>query len=389
MEDHGTNIHEDNSSSEGEVSPYFQKPRPAVQMAKGKERSEEDVEIQSIQQQDSSDKRCFNCAKYQRKCVGTYPFTEKCDPCRSTERRCYPQEKGPWRAQPAEGRCYYCRQSQRNCDGTYPFAQACSPCKAYRRICTAEKPEKGLPKDQKCQCCATYRTKCCGEPPFKDECAACKDRNLKCYAQGIEVPIPVPAIEKCVACRDYNSRRSCDGEKPCTQCVKRNQACSYEDGDVKWTYQPEPEKWKEPTSPTCNECLKWNQSHIGKNLPCDGESPCNCCLEELNMTIHSTNCTYHYENGVSKFTKLHGEYAQTQRKKDKSRRDRRRDERQERIKREESDSDSVSSDIVDDGGNGSDAGGESGNKQPNQDYDHNHDHRSDNFDDEKSKLYDN
>lgn len=433
MEGHGTNINEDSSSSEGEVSPYFQRPQPTVQIAKRKERSEEDVKIHSIQQRSFSSKKCFNCAKYGNECVGTYPFTERCGSCRSKKRRCYPEDEGQRKTRPAGEKCYPCRQSRTICDGAYPFAQACSSCKKITRTCTAEKPEKGLPKDQKCQRCAKDKRKCFGKPPFKDKCAACKDRGYKCYAQGVEVPVPVPQQERCVACKKHNNDRSCDGQKPCTQCVTHNQACNYEDGDVKWTYQPDPEKWKEPTSPVCNECLKWDQSHFGRSLPCDGKSPCDCCLEELNKTSRSPNCTYHYENGVSKFIKLHGEHAQLLRRQIKSQRDRRRDRRQERIKREagiwasqndsttvdedlldekllpkdtgdkddgqsdndndssqeESGSDSASSDIVDHGGIESDPGGESDNEYPNQDHDHNHDHRSNNLDDENSESYDN
>ena len=47
MENPGINNNEDNSLSENEVSPYFQRPRPAIQMAKRKERPEEVDEIQS------------------------------------------------------------------------------------------------------------------------------------------------------------------------------------------------------------------------------------------------------------------------------------------------------------------------------------------------------
>ena len=202
---------------------------------------------------------------------------------------------------------------------------------------------------------------------------------------------------------------------------------------MKWTYQLDPEKWKESISPICNECLKWNQSHFGKNLPCDGKSPCNCCLERLSTKNRSPNCTYHYENGVSKLFKLHGEYAQTQRNKANLRRARQRDERQERLRREirvrasqndttaenedlldedllpintgdkddsqsdngsdssqeESGSNSDPGNCSDHDGNDSDAGGESDNEHPNQDHDHDHDHRSVYFDDESSKSYNN
>lgn len=120
MEDHGKPINKDRPSSEGEVSPYLLRPRPAVQVAKGKERSEEDVEIQTMQQRKSSDEKCFNCAKGAYKCSGAYPFTEKCDTCMRRQAKCYPQDKGQCltRGQPAEEKCYSCRKRKLRFDGT-------------------------------------------------------------------------------------------------------------------------------------------------------------------------------------------------------------------------------------------------------------------------------
>ena len=135
-------------------------------------------------------------------------------------------------------------------------------------------------------------------------------RGYRCYAQDMEVPKRIPKPEKCLYCR--NHQLGCDDKKPCTKCVTRNVACNYKDGDVKWTYQTDPKEWKEPTFPTCNECVRWNGSHPSKTLTCDGKSPCNCCLEELDKATRdlTPNCTYRYENGVSKSIKLPGERAQ-------------------------------------------------------------------------------
>ena len=210
-------------------------------------------------------------------------------------------------------------------------------------------------------------------------------------------------------------KRTCDGKKPCTACTTCNKACSYKDGNAKWTYQTDPEKWKTPTSPDCRECRQYNQTHLGKSLLCDGKFPCSCCLEEQVKT-YSSNCTYHYENGVSKFWKLEGENAQELRKKEKSRRDGRRDERQKRIRREikvqnaQGESKAEDEDLLDEGlllndtgykdnsqsdsdhdsnqendpdsandsdhdDDDSDAGGDAGNKHPNKHY--NHDHQPD------------
>ena len=201
---------------------------------------------------------------------------------------------------------------------------------------------------------------------------------------------------------------------------------------MKWTYQPDPEKWKEPTFPTCNECVQWNQSHFGNTLSCDGKSPCNCCLQGLNTTNQnkSPNCSYRYENGVSTFIKLHGEWAQTIRRKRQSQRDRDRDKRQERLRQEievrasQNDATTEDEDLLPDNpadkedkqndkgndsshqesgsvllpdkssdhdGTSSDAVGESDKERPNQDHDHDHDSnlRSSFFDDENPKSYNN
>ena len=315
MENPGINNSEDRSSSENEDSPYFQRPQPAIHTAKRKERPEEVDETQSTQQCNSSDKKCFYCTRYRRKCDGTYPFTERCDCCKKARRSCYPEEERIWKIKPTDGKCSQCRESHSNCDGEYPFTQACSTCQASGRTCTAEAPENGLPKDQKCQRCFKNVVKCLGEPPFKNRCDSCKKKGYKCYAQGIEVPKPIPKPEKCLYCRHH--QLACDDKKPCTKCVTRNVACNYKDGDAKWTYQTDPKKWKEPTSPTCIECVRWNQSHPSKTLTCDGKSPCNCCLEETGKAISNItpNCTYRYENGVTKSIKLPGERAQAVRSK--------------------------------------------------------------------------
>lgn len=134
------------------------------------------------------------------------------------------------------------------------------------------------------------------------------------------------------------------------------------------------------------------------------------------------NCTYYYENGVSKSIKLHGEYAETRREhiRGKRQKGQGRTKREARISasqnagttaeenlldedpppkisgdkddessQEEPGLDSVSNDIVDDGGNGSNAGGESENEHPHQGHDRKGDHRSYIFDKKKSKPYDN
>ena len=512
METPQTNDSEDNVSAEAKVSPYFQRPQSAIPMAKRKGRPEDADEIQPTQQGDPSKKKCFVCAERRRKCVGIYPFIEKCGHCKRYRRRCYPEDEGKRKPQPAEEKCFRCRQSQLLCDGTYPFTRACGQCKAHRRRCTAkslgkalsrdqkcqrcavssakcfgeppfknrcgrckdsqyncypqgteikkheiilwkprlglnpsqarttrqtsrrtrtaEPPEKGLPEDQKCQRCTKNRTKCIGEPPFVNKCGYCKTKKLRCYTQGIEAPKPIPIQDVCVGCAfDSSWRRRCDGKTPCTRCVTRNHACNYKEGDVKWTYQPNPEKWKQPTFPTCNECLQWNQSHFGKTLHCDGKSPCNCCLEELGTT-QSSNCSYRYENGATKFIRLHGERAQTLRE-TQSRHGKQRTKQRQKLRRgmgirasqnnttaedenvldedlinntgdkedsqiemgrdsSQGESGSIAADernSSDHDGTDSDAGGQSDKEQSSQDHDHDYDHdlRSGFFNHENSK----
>ena len=484
MENPRTDDSEDISSSANDVSPYFQRPQSAMPITKRKERSEEVGGNQSRHQRNLSKKKCYVCAERKNKCVGTYPFIEKCGHCKRYNRRCYPEEEGKRELefQPAEKKCYNCRLQTRRCDGIYPFTQACGICQAQRRICTAEKPERGLPKDKKCQRCATNRRqclgeppfknkcvhckahqrrcypqstvvrtaekglpkdkkcyrcaqdqrKCIGDPPFKDRCRRCRTKRTKCYAQGTEVPESIPEQDMCVGCKTPSRWwMKCDGKKPCTPCVRLKRACNYKDGNVKWTYQPDPEKWKEPTGPTCNECVSWNQSHLGKTLPCDGELPCNCCVEELGTMKKSSNCTYRYENGVSKLIKLYGERARTLRKRAESQRDRHRNERRERLRRErarlpQSDATAVDEDLLeaflpldagdkkisqshkgsdssqedsdstsdtrsssDHDGSDSDAGGQSDKEQSNQDHGCDRDLRSGFFDHENSKSYNN
>ena len=451
MEGSRTNYRED-SLSGNEVSPYFQRPRLSMQMAKGKEITEEVEDPKSTKQRIPSDKKCFVCAKERRKCSGIYPFTRKCGSCKRHRRRCYPEDEGKRKPQPAEEGCYRCRRLKLICDGTYPFTQACGPCQALKRItCTPEKTERGLPVHQRCYRCFVAGTKCFGEPPFKKRCGRCSRRRYRCYIQGIEVPeliselthetarkltartletglpeekkcqscakrgitcigeppfkvkcrrckddrrlcyaqgagVPKPKVlpglphdkkchrcakqrrkcigeppfkescgrcsrqrykcfpqgaevrrtvseqETCAGCKRYHKR--CDGKKPCTICVTKNMGCIYKDGDVKWKYQTDPKKWKEPTFPTCNQCVRWDISHFGKTLPCDGKSPCNCCFEDLGTSQESTNCTYHYENGISKMIRLHGERAQRLRKRNKLHRDRHNIKLREKLRRE-------------------------------------------------------
>lgn len=303
-------------------------------MAEREDRPEENT--QSTSQQLSSGQKCFNCVKKGSKCVGSYPFTEKCEPCRKEGRRCYPQDEGQKKPKSVGDKCFPCRKRRKGCDGTYPFAEKCSACQKSSRQCTAEdpeEPEKGLPKHQKCQRCVETRSTCVGEPPFQDKCAACKVNNSKCYAQGIAVPKAIPDEEKCITCK--NRRRTCDGKNPCTACITRTQPCSYEDGNETWTYQTDPKKWKIPTSPPgCQECLKYNQTHSRSEVLCDGKFPCNCCLKERNKS-QSSNCTYHYENGVSSKWRLEGERAQELRRKEaEHNRNRWRDKQQKRMKSE-------------------------------------------------------
>ena len=301
-----------------------------------------------------AEERCYHCRRQRRNCDGTYPFTQACSQCQKLHKRC--SAEPPGKGLPEDQKCQRCAQKHLICFGEPPFkdkcarcrewrlkcytqntevakpisepTQACSSYHASRRICTAEVPGKGLPKDEKCRRCANDQSKCIGEPPFKNRCRRCKHWRLKCFAQAKPVP-----FKKCLAC---GFRRRCDGKRPCTQCIIRNHACNYKEGDVKWTYQSDPGKWKEPKYPTCSECVQWNQYHLGKTLPCDGKSPCNCCLEGLSAKNQnkSSNCSYHYENGVSKYIKLHGEWAQTLRERARLRRHRARNKRRERLRQE-------------------------------------------------------
>lgn len=139
---------ESGSLSIREVSPYFQRPATAMQIAKPKEGPDDpDASSNKIRQR-LLDEKCARCFLDKERCDGTYPFFGPCSRCRLWRVRCNPQgnppKKGLISKRPIEERCYYCAQNQRDCDGEDHFQKKCSVCKqeGFRCFAQGQEPPK-------------------------------------------------------------------------------------------------------------------------------------------------------------------------------------------------------------------------------------------------------
>lgn len=305
QEDDNSNSDEDSEDSPEEqvYSPYFSKPKQ-VNMTK---RKVEDAE-QTVQ---PSENKCTTCAKKKRRCDGVAPFSHKCSTCTKLRTRCYAQgaeppskntarpskeisskrhTQGPdpsttMRAQGESSKaiptrsvgekCTACAKGSRRCNGIPPFDEKCSSCAKLQLKCYsqgAEIPprENAQPIEEKCENCATRSSRCDGVHPFDRKCSSCEIQHFNCRPQGSQPTTRgVKHEDKCAGCRKGSN--FCNGERPCQRCISKGKKCYYTNGDEKYSYQPNQDKWEQPSEPSqCSQCQDYNQHHFGRSVDCDG-----------------------------------------------------------------------------------------------------------------------
>lgn len=202
-----------------------------------------------------SGKKCHHCTTKRLTCDMASP---KCYHCTKQNRPCVPV-KEMRSSQLKEEKCYRCMKSQYYCDGGHP---KCGQCVKYNRHCVSYKKgrsrigthgKEGQLKSKKCQPCATARKLCDGERP----CSTCIKNGQTCVDFGISPRTKRFKLLRKVRChRCRKQQLQCNEEKPCEACIESGSRCH--------------DSRKIPFEERCNQC---------QNLSgwCDGGSPCHRC----------------------------------------------------------------------------------------------------------------
>lgn len=371
---------ESDSSSEGETSPYFQRrqpfPTPEIQMAKRKDETESDDTSKMHRGPPTTIEKCLKCAQSRSRCDGISPFTEKCAACVKRKTKCVPQDTIIPETLPKDQRCQKCFKDSRRCDGIPPFTTKCTSCNKKGGVCVPQHNSQSTyhqkqRDEDKCNRCATNGYKCDGNDP----CSSCVRRKWPCSYE--RKPSYRPRSERCDYCKGADRR--CDGEKPCNVCKKMNKQCQWTDENTTWIYRTNPETWPKPTPPGhCLQCqTNYTKYFGGAPYQCDGEFPCMCCTD--NSFGQRQCCTHNLGNGITKRYKLTDEKAEgyrrsgnddpQQKQKDFAKNQRKKERRQKNLtsdSKEPQDDDLIDTHEKDDD---SDAGGESNDNHPNQHHD--------------------
>ena len=292
------------------------------------------------------DQKCGRCLKMRIRCFGTPPFTTKCYRCEELGRRCLPQGEEQRRVDgelPKEQRCDPCFQERRRCFGTPPFNTGCRTCIKFGRTCKlrdTEMDREGQPMENidKCSRCASNNAKCEGGIP----CSVCIKRGYNCSLEKTKCRLP--RDQCCNSCNERDNR--CNGERPCIVCRKANKECRWTEGKETWVYRPDPSKWPTPTrADFCAQCQKRAPLYFGgPPMQCNGELPCNCCLQQAFGKVRNT-CTHHIGNGISKRYRLDDDKVAKARKS----REEARYEKRKRLARTKSTDDSTEKGYIKDG----------------------------------------
>lgn len=199
-----------------------------------------------------------------------------------------PQDSTRKRYQDVSDKCKVCAKEYRTCDGTYPFLDKCSNCAKRHRTCeTQEAPERpkpqrttapGVKASDKCKYCFKYGKKCNGEEP----CSTCIKRKRICETQDAPDRGKRQSLKvRCRQCRD--SHQICDLKEPCLNCRVSGKECDY---------GTELKRHKvDRTADRCN-CCKVD------NLACTGGKPCTRCKKK------NQNCKW--KDGDSETIYTHG-----------------------------------------------------------------------------------
>lgn len=239
--------------------------------------------------------KCHCCFAYRRRCNGAQP----CSYCERKKLTCISQQEGrekypeTYTPQPKEEKCSSCASKRRRCDGTPPFVNSCTRCLETGRDCEPLQ----LRKD-KCKRCSHNHLKCDQEQP----CDNCQECNEPC-TYNITSKSKIPVEKRCNPCKLH--QRSCDGGRPCNWCRERDRRCNYSEGDITWTFEPNPEKWYKPTEEgQCEECCARSRLYFGGPPDsCDGQVPCRCCQGQT-FGPKRHQCKVFLENGVTKCSVL-------------------------------------------------------------------------------------
>ena len=275
--------------------------------------------IQGTKNQLKSEK-CQRCLNQGSICDGKPPFTTRCSACLRSGARCVAQgiifqqrplaKREPSHGEQAktlepEDKCRACFIDKRRCDGNPPFDTKCSTCRTRKSICLTQlnyvrREEPLQPKEDKCISCAYDHLKCNQKQP----CDSCQRSNKPCtYSQTSKSITSIK--ERCNPCNPCKShQRLCDGGRACNWCTKKGKRCEYSEGDIIWTYEPNQQKWHEPTKAgQCEECLKRYKLTIGTADTCDGQVPCHCCQHQA-FGAPRIHCTVYLHGGVTKRSRL-------------------------------------------------------------------------------------
>ncbi|KAF4990463.1 hypothetical protein FGRMN_8456 [Fusarium graminum] len=217
--------------------------------------------------------------------------THRCDLCAKLSLKCYvPDYEHPlhleakmrYKASMDKNNVETCKRHKRKQD-----KQRAKKSEILGRIIQKKVSRKGVPKELKCLRCFKRRLACDGQFP----CNTCTGGNHLCLKQDQD------GLPRCTPCKG-KKKKKCDREGPCNECLTRGVDCTYHvQSGLLILLFPVTAKLKAKMEQTASaHCFDCNNS----KGTCDGEQPCSNCVHRY-LRGRKSLCIYRKDNHLEKY----------------------------------------------------------------------------------------